>query len=376
MKVALFAISDWYLFNFRRALAEYLLNQGLEVIMISAPGGYGLRLQSLGFRWFPIPMDRRSINPARESRTIMRLARLLRREKVDLVHNFTIKAVVYGGVAAQLSGTSCRVHAVTGLGYVFTAESLQAGLLRVPVALMFKMVLSGEKTRLILQNPDDVEFFQKMHLISKERIRLIRGSGVNVDRFNPLLRTPRNDSAFRVLLASRLLWDKGISEYVQAAGILRQAGRAVEFLLAGARDNGNPSSVSQEQVELWRREGVVTLLGHVDAMESVLKYIDAAVLPTSYGEGVPRALLEAAACGLPLIATDVPGCREIVMHKVNGLLIPCHDPRALAGAIAFLMDNPERCREMGIASRRKVVDEFDERLVFQRTSDVYSEVNR
>jgi glycosyltransferase involved in cell wall biosynthesis len=234
-----------------------------------------------------------------------------------------------------------------------------------------------------VQNPDDVAAFLQAGLIEPSRIRLIRGSGVDTERFrpvecdsshaNPPLREGRGLKPLTILLASRLLWEKGIGEYVAAARQLRRDGIAAEFLLAGDPDPGNPASIAPERLAQWHREGAVTLLGHVDDMPALLAKTDIAVLP-SYREGTPRSLLEAAACGLPLVASNAPGCREIVQHGINGLLVPIKDPIALADALRQLCQDPTVRQRMGQASRARALAEFDERIVFEQTLAVYGEL--
>lgn len=246
-----------------------------------------------------------------------------------------------------------------------------------------RLALGGANSRLIVQNPDDQAAFQHARLIDPAHIRLIRGSGVDTERFQPVNHQPphpnppprggRELEPLKILLASRLLWEKGIGEYVAAARQLRQEGIAAEFLLAGDPDPGNPASIPVEQLDRWRQDGDVTLLGHIDDMPTLLAQTDIAVLP-SYREGTPRSLLEAAACGLPLIATDAPGCREIVEHGVNGLRVSIKDATALAAAIHRLCQEPETRQRMGQASRAKVLAEFDERIVFEKTLAVYKEL--
>lgn len=183
MKIALFANTEWYLYNFRRSLALALRDAGHEVVMVSPPGPYGGRLTALGLRWLPAPMDRRSLNPVRESALIVWLARLFKRERIDLVHGFTIKSAVYGSIAARLADVPARVNAVAGMGYVFTSNGARARMLRPPVRALMRPAFGGDNARLILQNPDDVELFLGARLIEPERVRLIPGSGVDCRRF-------------------------------------------------------------------------------------------------------------------------------------------------------------------------------------------------
>lgn len=373
MKILFFANTEWYLYNFRLSFARYLRSQGHEVVMLSPPGPYVARLQAAGFRALTVPMQRRSLNPVRELALLNQIRRLYARERPDLVHHFTIKSVILGALAARLADISTCVNSVDGMGYIFTSDSLKACLLRPPVRALLRLALSGPNSRLILQNPDDQTAFQQAGLIDPYRIHLICSVGVDIEQFQPGHCPVSTANPLKILLASRLLWEKGIGEYVAAARQLRQEGLAVECLLAGNPDPGNPASISPEQLAAWRQEGDVTLLGHVDDMPALLARTDIAVLP-SYREGVPRSLIEAAACGLPLIASDVPGCREIVQPGVNGLRVPARDAAALAAAICQLYHDPLARQRMGQASRAKVLAEFDERIVFEQTWAVYEEL--
>lgn len=372
VKVLFFANTDWYLYNFRLAFAKFLRERGCEVVMLSPPGPYSAMLEAEGFRWTGLDMNRRSLNPLRELALLRRISEFYAAERPDIVHHFTIKCVVYGSVVARWRRIRNRVNAVTGLGYVFSANSYQARLLRPMVRLLLKAALSGAHTRLIVQNEDDLTAFLDAGLSTSSRTRLILGSGVDTSRFQPRS-IEQSGSPLRVLLAARLLWDKGIREYVEAAGRSAAQGLPVEFLLAGTPDHGNPGSVAEDEVKRWEAAGVIRYLGHVTDMPGLLSEIDIAVLP-SYREGVPRSLLEAAACGLPIIATDAPGCREIVRHGVNGLLVPPRDASALAEAIHFLSERPDERRRMGLEGRAMVIDRFDQRIVFDETFAVYQDL--
>ena len=372
MKIILFANTDWYLYNFRRSLAMELSSTGHDVLLISPAGEYGELLNSLGLRWVSLPMERRSLNPLREVKLILWLYRLLRKEQVDLIHNFTIKCAVYGSLAARLAGVFARINAVAGMGYIFTNNSLKARLLRPVVRSLMRLALAGKHARLVLQNPDDVALFERTQLVDSAQIRLIPGSGVDCRRFRPTVRKRVNEN-FRVVLAARLLWDKGIVEYVAAARLLRATERKIDFLLAGNPDPGNPASVPEANVKEWVEEGLIEWLGHVDDMQTLFASVDAVVLP-SYREGLPKTLIEAAACALPLITTDVPGCREVVTDKVNGLLVPARDAEALADAIACLQDDRKLATRLGLAAREKALQVFDERIVIERTVAVYQEL--
>jgi len=371
MKIILFANTDWYLYNFRLSLSKALRSKGHEVILVSPPGRYGKLLEEEGFTWISIKMNRRSLNPWFEIQTILKLVSLYRKQAPDIVHHFTIKCVIYGSVAAALTGVTARINAVTGLGYIFSSHSLYARILRIFVRIILRLVLRGKRGILILQNPDDVETFLEKSLISPTKVKLIRSSGVDTNLFKPKSRPKVTN--FRVLLATRLLWDKGVQEYVEAAKILMDENKTVEFLMAGAIDKGNPASISQEDIKRWENQGLIISLGHVDNIAQLLNEVDLVVLP-SYREGVPKILLEAASTGLPIVATDVPGCREIVSHGENGLLVPPKDPVALANAIRVLIDDENMREAMGRAGRKKILAEFDERIIIEQTVDIYKEL--
>lgn len=372
MKFVFFANTDWYLYNFRRSLLLALRDAGHEMLLVSPNGQYGEKLRELGFRWLPMPMDRRSLNPLREAILLLRLWRLFRRERPTLVHNFTIKCAVYGSLAARLAGRAARVNAVAGMGYVFTNGSFLALFLRPIVWMLLKIALGGRDARLILQNPDDAALFRRAGLIDPSKIRLILGSGVDCSLFTPNPSRKLGDK-LRVLLPARLLWDKGLAEYVEAARLLRIEGRPIDFLLAGDPDQGNPAAVPESTVHGWVEEGVLQWLGHVNDMPSLFASVDVVVLP-SYREGLPKGLIEAAASGCALITTDVPGCREVVVNDVDGLLVPVRDSSALACAIARLQDAPELRQRLANAACRKALDRFNERAVLRATFAVYSEL--
>lgn len=375
LKVLLFANTEWYLFNFRLALAKAARAQGADVVLVSPPGPYGEKFRAEGFRWVPVPMVRRSLNPMREVFVLWALWRLYRREKPDIAHHFTIKCVVYGGLAAKLAGTRGVVGAVTGMGYVFSSKELLARRLRPLVCRLLRFAISGRQSRLIVQNPDDRRAVVDAGLMDASHVRLIAGSGVDTQRYHPrpdtLCASGRTPS---VVFAARLLWAKGVAEFVQAAQALRAEGLKIQFLVAGEPDAGNPASVPEEQLTAWREEGSVSLLGHVQDMPALMATADVVVLPSSYREGVPRSLIEAAAAGLPIVTTDAPGCREVVEDGVNGILVPVRDGAALAAAIRKLALDPALAARMGAASRQKALAQFDERIVLASTLAVYREL--
>lgn len=376
MKFMLFANTDWYLYNFRLSTALELAGQGHEVVMLSPAGEYGRRFAEHGLRWQTLPMDRASLNPWHESRTLHALVRVLRRERPVLLHSFTMKCAVYGALASRAARVPARVSAVAGLGYVYASEQAKARLLRPLVSVLMRSTLAGGGSRVILQNPDDAEAFVRARLVPEAQIRLIRSSGVDTQRFRPRDRAETPGARpLRVVLAARLLREKGVHEFVEAARLLQHAGRRIECVLAGLPDPGNPGSVRREQVEAWVREGLVAWPGHVEDMPGLLRSCDVMALPSYYREGVPKCLIEGAACGLALVTTDLPGCREVVReHGADGLHVPPRDAKTLADRLADLDDDRGLLRRLGARARANALAHFDERQVVRRTIEVYEEL--
>lgn len=367
MKAILFANTDWYLYNFRLPLAEALRRQGYEVVLLSPPGSYGERLQQAGFRWQAFPFSRRGVNPLAEGRTIWRLARLYRREKAEVVHHFTIKCVLYGSLAARLAGIKNVLNAVTGMGYVFVDNRLEARLIRLVVKAFYPAILRG--TQVIFQNGDDQGLFQRYGWVRPGQSRLIPGSGVDTQRFRPL---PEPDEPAVVLLPGRFLWDKGLGEFVEAARILRAAGVKARFALAGRSDPANPAAVPEVTLQEWQAEGVVECWGWQEDMAAVYARAHIVCLP-SYREGLPRGLIEAAACGRPLVAADAPGCREVVRHGENGLLVAPRSASSLADGLRALIEAPDLRRQMGARGRQIVEAEFSVERIVAETLRAYQQ---
>jgi glycosyltransferase involved in cell wall biosynthesis len=288
------------------------------------------------------------------------------------VHHFTIKCVLYGTIAAKLTGVRSVVNAVTGLGHIFLGQRAITRAVRPLVRWLYRRILKARRGLVVFQNPDDLDTFVQANLVDPEKTVIIRSSGVCLQKFAPRPSDPDlpASSVPVVLFAGRLLEEKGIHEFVQAARIVKQT-RDVCFQMAGERDAGNPSSASKETVEAWRLEGVVDMLGHIEAMDDIIALADIVVLP-SYREGTPRVLLEAGAMGKPIVATDVPGCREVVKDGYNGILVPVKDSEALARAVESLLADQEESRRMGLNGRLLIEKEFGSDKVVQSTLQVYN----
>lgn len=366
MKVVLFANSAWYLYNFRLALAEAIRANGHEVVMLSPPGPFVEALEAEGYRCLLVEMDRREVHPGRQWKAVRQIAEHYRREAPDLVHHFTLKSVVCGSLAARRAGVRHVVNAIAGLGYVFTSRQRRARMLR-PV-LRAALGVALRRTEVIFQNPDDLDALRALKLVSPAQAHLILGSGVDTERFTPV--TPP-DGVPLVILASRMLRGKGIEEFAEAAAHLHESGVPGRFVLVGPTDPGNPSAVPEDQIRAWEAQGAVEWWGFRDDMEAVLAQSHIICLPSRYGEGVPRILIEGAAMGRPLVATDTPGCREIVREGENGFHVPISDARALAAALERLLTDAALREQMGAASRRIAEEGFSEMIVLDATLGVY-----
>jgi glycosyltransferase involved in cell wall biosynthesis len=365
MRILLFANTDWYLYNFRCDLAQALREQGNDVVLISPAGEYAARLQALGFRWIDFPLSRRGMNPLAELRSLARLIRLYRCEAPDLVQHFTIKCVLYGTLAARLAGIKPVVNSITGLGYVFLPGGPLKQGLRYFVRIWYRAVLSG--SQVIFENEDDRQTFLRYGFIHPADGHLIPGVGVDTQRF---VQVPLPSGQPVVLLATRLLWDKGVGEFVEAARQLHRAGVQARFALAGRIDPGNPASIPEAQIKEWAEEGLVEWWGWIEDMPATLANVSIVCLP-SYREGLPTVLVEAAACGRPVIASDVPGCRLAVRDGVSGFLVRERDAASLADALQKLITTPDLCSEMGTAGRILVEERFSSEKVLAQISAVY-----
>ncbi len=320
-------------------------------------------------RLHPIPLSQHGLNPLTELRTINALKQLYSRLKPDLIHHISIKPVLYGGMAARLTRQRAVVHAMSGLGYVFVSAELRAALLRQVTRPIFRAVTASAHSRMIFQNADDRRFFVKQDLISSEKALLIRGSGVDENVFAP--QPEPLDELPVVLFAGRLLWQKGIGEFVEAARRLRGKAR---FRVLGYEEATSPLMVPAARLKAWADEGLIEWLGKRDDMPRVYAQSNIVCLPSTYGEGVPKVLIEAAASGRACVTTDSPGCREIVRHGENGLAVPPGDIAALAGAVERLIRDPALRQRMGAKGRQIVLDGFTLRQVIDETLALYQEL--
>ena len=359
-KILIALNTTWNLVNFRSGLIRALIDEGFEVVAVAPPDDFVPRLQALGCGYEPMPMDNKGTHPVRDALLALRFLRLLMRERPDVFLGYTVKPNVYGSLAAHAMGIPV-VNNIAGLGTVFIRNNWLTRF----VGVLYKIALSRSR-HVFFQNDEDMRQFVEQGLVATDKVSRLPGSGIDLDAFRYAPMLPLIDRPFRFLLVARLLWDKGVGEYVEAARMVRQKYPAVSFQLLGFLDVKNPTAVSRAQMDDWVNEGVVEYLGVADDVKSYLAAADCIVLP-SYREGVPRSLLEAAAMGRPVVTTDAVGCRDAVEDGVSGLLCRVRDADDLADKLLRMIEMPPVERVlMGLEGRKKMEREFDEKIVVDR----------
>lgn len=367
----LFVITeDWYFCSHYLERALALQAAGVEVGVATRLRVHADVIRNAGFRAFPIEFNRQGLNPLRELRCAAQLRKIVREFAPDICHHVALKPIVIGTLVARWLGGLPVVNAPTGMGYVFTSNTLKARLLRPIAKTVLRWLLNPKGSKVIIQNKDDLRTLIGWGCVTPENAVLVRGAGVNVARFHPKAEPP---GQITITLVARMLKDKGIHEFVMAARMLKARGITARFRLVGGPDSGNPSTLDHETLSSLSEEGVIEWAGHLKDVRPALDASHIVCLP-SYREGMPKALLEAAAAGLPLVSTDVPGCREIVRHGVNGLLVPARDATALAAALETLIRTPALRVAMGAASRTLAVQEFSSAQIIRETKLVYEDV--
>jgi len=364
---------DWYFCSHRLPVARAARQSGFEVLVATRVRAHGKEILDEGFGLRPICWRRRGDGIGGAVRAIFKIARLYRAERPDIVHHVALKPVLFGGIARRLAfprsaNAPASIDSIMGLGSGFSATTIGGRLRRPPLSLALRLMAGGSRGWIVVQNPEDRAALADIG-VDCGRIALIKGSGVDVSRF-ATLPEPSGDT-LTVALVSRMLRDKGVLEAVAAIRRLRAQGLAIELLLAGPTDPDNTNSLSSETLLSLAAEPGIEWLGPIADVRAVWRDASIAVLPSTYGEGVPKTLLEAAACGRPLIAADVPGCREVVRPGVTGILVPPHDVNGLTEAIATLARDPARRAAMGRAGREWIESRFTDQIVARDTLALY-----
>ena len=358
---------DWFFASHFLDRARAAVGKGYKVSVITRCRETAREFRQYGLAPINIEFSRRGLNPITELITIFRLRTILKRIKPDIVHNVALKPVVLGSLAAQFAGVRNIVNAPVGMGYVFTSEENKARILRPIVKALIRYSLGRQARRVIIENNDDFNNLVAGGFAKNDSIALIKGAGVDTEKFDY---KPEPNGQVQVIMVSRLLRDKGVQEFTDAAKLVNARESTVQFVLVGDVDDGNPTSLTAEQLTEIRKSRDVTWLGARTDISELLASSHVACLP-SYREGLPKSLIEAASAGRPIVTTDVPGCREVVTHMVNGLLVQPRDVTALASAIEKLVNDPILRQSMGKENRHKAESEYANEIIIAQTHGVY-----
>lgn len=370
-KKLLFVVNvDWFFTSHRMPIALAAQKEGYEVHVATGITNKLEELRGNGLIVHELTLRRSGASLFNGLTSLFELSGLFRKIRPDVIHLVTIKPVLLGGIVARLIGGVPVVAAVSGLGYVFTARGLSAKFRRWVISLVYRFVLSNPRLKVIFQNEDDRRVLCEFSKIDPAKSILIRGSGVDLAAYRLM---PLPEGGAIVMMAARLLFDKGVSEFVAAAKIIRERKIEARFALVGSIDEANPTSLNESDLADIAKDGIVELWGHRAEMSSVLTEATIVVLP-SYREGLPKVLIEAAACGRPVVTTDVPGCRDAILPDITGLLVPVRDPEGLAHALELLLSARDTCKKMGIAGRSLAEEVFDLKKVVKTHLELYEEM--
>ncbi|MSR14947.1 MAG: glycosyltransferase family 1 protein [Gammaproteobacteria bacterium] len=370
-RVLFVVTEDWYFWSHRLGLARNARDAGYEVVLIARYSAYRAQIEAENIRCIALPFERSLRHPGRDLHCLIALAKLIRAERPTIVHLVALKPILLSALAVLTAPHVSFIHAVTGLGYLFTAEGAPARGMRVLVLCLLRWLLGRRNSSLLVQNDDDLQELRKHGVGDLARTRLIAGVGVDTLQFSPAY--AEEEQIPLVILPARLLRDKGICEFLDAAKRILRRGVNVRFALVGALDLDNPAALRTEELKAMLLPGIEWWGIRAD-MASIYRRAAIVCLP-SYREGLPKVLLEAAACGRPLIATDVPGCREICRNNSTGLLVPLRNSEALEQAIVQLLADPLRRRDFGVRARSIIEAEFSLAMIAKQTLDFYGELH-
>jgi glycosyltransferase involved in cell wall biosynthesis len=363
-KLLYFATEDWFVCSHWLPQIAGAKEAGFDVVVVTRTNKHADKIREHGARVIHFEISRRGTNVLRELGTVLRLIRIYRAERPDIAHHVAMKPMLYGSLAAHLTRVPRAVNWVAGMGWLFISKSRRARLMQVVVRKIFGVLLRG--TEIIVENKDDRAIIAGLG-IAESHIHLVRGAGVDTAVYAPV---PEPEGVPIVVLPARMLWDKGVREFVEAAALLRQRGVSARFVLVGDPDGENPASVPEAQLADWQRQGVVECWGRREDIPQVLARSNIVCLP-SYREGLPKSLLEAASSGRAIVTTDVPGCREVVRDGDNGILVEARNSKALADGLQRLLVDPVLRQRMGQRGRERVMSEFSQEIVVSRVMSVY-----
>ncbi len=376
-KILFLITEDWFFCSHFLDRAVAAKNAGYEIIVCSRRNKDKKNIEKFGFKFHNISFNRKNINPFYELIVLIQIIILYKKVKPDIVHHIALKPIIYGSIAARFNNVRSVINAPVGMGYVFTSDSFKAMLMRPIMKFLLISLMNSnhgkkKRTKVIFENNDDLNYFVNLGAVKFKDTCLIRGAGVHVKE--NFIEYKRNNEVPIIALVGRMLRDKGIYEYIDAARALRNQNINIKFLLIGGIDEFNSSSIKFEILKKWHSEKLVDWLGKINNVDEILKKIDILCLP-SYREGLPKALIEGAAMGLPIITTNTVGCRDVVQEGVNGFLVPIKNSTALANAILKLIKDEKLRVRMGKESYNLASNKFSSRIIISQTMDIYNEMN-
>jgi len=371
MKKILFIVNTPEFFlSHRLPVALAAKSSGIDVHVATGAGISAQEISKLGFKYYPLKLSRSSLNPFSEIFALFQLFMTLIKIKPDIVHLVTIKPVLYGGVAARFLNIKGVVAAISGLGSVFVSETFLGGIRKLIVTKLYRLALNHDRTITIFQNENDKDLLVGCGAVGSRGWRLIRGSGVDLRDFSY---TPEQQGEPVVIMAARLLKEKGVYDFFDAAKELANRGLKVKFQLVGSMDPGNPSSITENELEEWKESGVIDILGFRSDISFLYSNSNIVCLPSYYGEGLPKTLVEAAACGRAIVTTDMPGCRDAIIPNITGILVPAKKADILADTIYDLILDDKLRISLGVAGRKFAEDVFDINSIVNQHIDIYDE---
>ena len=375
-KIIINLTEDWFFVSHFLGRAVDAIASGYEVYISCNETSKRKIIENNNIKFFPLALDRRGINPFYEFLIILKYCFLFYKIKPDIVHNVGSKPIIYGSIAAKFLNIKSLINAPIGLGFAFSSDTFRAKLLKPVLIFLLSHTLNkhhgkGKENRVIFENSDDMNYFIRRKIVKKSDARLIRGAGVEIDyKYKKKKKINKN---ITISLVARMLKDKGIFEFVNAARILNKRNFQCRFLLVGDIDQKNPSSLKTSTLKRWHEKGIIEWLGWIDNIKEILCDTDILCLP-SYREGLPKSLLEGAAIGLPLVTTNTVGCRDIVVDGVNGYLVPVKDSVNLALAIEKLIRDKELRAKMGNESLKLAISKFSSKIINSQTISLYNEL--
>lgn len=371
-KKLLFVVNvEWFFLSHRLPIALKAIKEGYEVHIATGITNRLVEMESYGLIVHPLSFDRSDSSPFSSFKLLLDILNVYKKVRPDIVHLVTIKSVLIGGLAARIAKIPSVVVAISGLGFTFTDRSLKAKLILIIIERLYRLALSSRNLVVIVQNKDDLATVKKLSQLSDDVFTLLPGSGIDLQEFYPC---PYPEGLPVIVMASRMLFSKGVGEFVKASVQLKKEGIKARFVLVGEPDPANPRSLTKEQLESWHQQEIIEWWGFSSKMAETINKSHIIVLPSYYGEGLPKVLIEASACGRAIITTDIPGCRDAIEPNVTGLLVPPKEVEPLAKAMRYLILNPEICLQIGMEARKRAETIFSIDEIVSAHLEIYQKL--